>query len=45
MPPVLMTSLIRSTTVMYPSSSRVTRSPEWNQPSRKASAVASGFSQ
>src|SRR5699024_8873074 len=41
-PPVLMTSLTRSTTSTYPSSSTLTRSPEWNQPLSKASAVASG---
>ena len=36
-PPVLTTSLMRSTTVMNPSSSIDTKSPEWNQPPRKAS--------
>ena len=38
-------SLLRSTTVMKPSWSLTHRSPEWNQPSRKASAVACGFRQ
>ena len=44
-PPVMIMSFFRSTTNRKPSSSARTRSPEWNQPPRNASAVAAGFCQ
>lgn len=36
-------SLARSRSWTYPSGCSTPRSPEWNQPPRKASSVASGF--
>ena len=44
-PPEMITSFLRSEIVRYPSSSSSPPSPVWNQPSSRASAVASGCSQ
>ena len=43
--PLMLVSLVRSTTQTDPSSSCRTRSPEWNHPPPKAVAVSSGLFQ
>jgi hypothetical protein len=42
MPPLMIRSLDRSRSVRYPSASKLPMSPVYSQPSRSASAVASG---
>ena len=41
-PPEMITSFLRSRTSTYPSGCQTATSPEWNQPPRKAAAVAAG---